>query len=224
MVNTDYKLLSYKKIPSTQTLAAEMIASGKAEDKTVIMAKAQTAGRGRMKRKWVSHQGNLYASFIYKVIKHCPTLSYSFAVAAAETLINLGVPAKIKWPNDLLVDGKKISGLLLEYCHNFLIVGIGINIKTSPTTKLYKTTKTNDYVKGLTPNKIIHDLIKNFEKWRKKDFSVVRTRWTQLAIDMNTPLNYRSKSATYCGLNEDGAMILKIGSKYELIYGDEVFT
>jgi BirA family biotin operon repressor/biotin-[acetyl-CoA-carboxylase] ligase len=223
-MGNNYNLISYDKIPSTQALAAEMIACGKADDRTVIMAAAQSAGRGRNARKWISHHGNLYASFIYKAPEKRPTLSYAFAVAAAETLLAFGVPVQIKWPNDLLADGKKISGLLLEYCRDFLIVGIGINIKTNPTVELYKTTKTDSYAKGLTPSKIINKLIKNFEKWRGVDFSIVRKRWMELSIDMNTPINYRNKSAVYYGLNENGAMVLRRGGKYELVYGDEVFV
>ena len=201
-----------------------MIADNAATDKTVIIAAAQTAGRGRSTRKWVSHHGNLYSSFIYKIDSHRPTLSYAFAVAAAETLLYFNIPVEIKWPNDLLAGGKKISGLLLEYCHNFLIVGIGINIKTCPSVELYKTAKTDDFVKGLTPIKVVNELIKNFEKWRHADFSSIRKRWMELSIDASTPLNYRGKPAQFCGMNEDGAIILRMGHKYELVYGDEVFT
>jgi BirA family biotin operon repressor/biotin-[acetyl-CoA-carboxylase] ligase len=224
MASTNYNLISYDKIPSTQTLAAEMIADGTASDKTVVMAAAQSAGRGRGRRRWVSHHGNLYASFIYKAGEKRPTLSYAFAVAAAETLLSFGIPVEIKWPNDLLAGGKKISGLLLEYCRDFLVVGIGINIKTNPSVDLYKTTKTDDFAKGLSPNKIINKLIRNFEKWRAADFSIVRKRWMELSIAPNTRINYRGRPAAYCGLNEDGAMILLRNGRYELIYGDEVFT
>jgi BirA family biotin operon repressor/biotin-[acetyl-CoA-carboxylase] ligase len=225
MANTNYNLLSFDKIPSTQIFAMQMIADGVAKDRTVIMAAAQSMGRGRGARKWVSHHGNLYASFIYKADNpRRPTLSYAFAVAAAETLLSFGVPVQIKWPNDLLADGKKISGLLLEYCRDFLVVGIGINIKTNPTVSTYETTKTDRFVNGLTPNKIANRLIKNFEKWRIADFTIVRERWMELSIDLNTIVNYRSKSAIYCGLNESGAMVLRVGEKYELVYGDEVFT
>jgi BirA family biotin operon repressor/biotin-[acetyl-CoA-carboxylase] ligase len=224
-MSANYNLISFDKIPSTQTMAAQMIADGAAKDKTVVMAAAQSMGRGRGRRKWVSHHGNLYASFIYRADKaRRPTLSYSYAVAAAETLLSMGVPVRIKWPNDLLADGRKISGLLLEYCRDFLIVGIGINITTKPTVDLYQTAKTDDYVKGLTPNKIVSRLIKGFDKWRGVDFATVRERWIELAIDLDTAVSYHNKTATYCGLNEDGAMILRIGGRYELVYGDEVFT
>jgi BirA family biotin operon repressor/biotin-[acetyl-CoA-carboxylase] ligase len=220
----NYNLVSYDKIPSTQTAALEMIASGGAADKTVIMAAAQSAGHGRNSRKWVSHHGNLYASFIYKISEKRPTLSYAFAVAAAETLLSLGVPVRIKWPNDLLADGKKISGLLLEYCRDFLVVGIGINIRTSPTLENYKAAKTDDYAKGLTPNAVINKLITSFEKWRSVEFPTVRKRWMELSIDMNSNVSYRDKSAVFCGLSEDGAMVLRKGERYELVYGDEAFA
>ena len=140
-----YKLISFDKITSTQDYAHDLIAENKATDKTVISALAQSAGRGRYKRNWVSHHGNLYVSFIYKTTERDPKLSYAVAVAIAETLISFGISPQIKWPNDVLIDGKKISGILIEYARNFVIVGIGINIKTCPTVKEYQTTKVKNY-------------------------------------------------------------------------------
>lgn len=224
MGNTNYNLLSYDRIPSTQTHALQMIADGIATDKTIVMAAAQSAGRGRGARRWISHHGNLYASFIYVAKERQPTLSYAFAVAAAETLLYFNIPVQIKWPNDLLANGRKISGILLEYCREFLVIGIGINIKTNPSVDLYKTAKTDSWAKGLLPETIMTELIKNFEKWRRTDFSIVRKRWLELSIDFNSPINYKGKPAIYCGLNETGAMVLRRGNKYELVYGDEIFT
>ena len=114
-----YKLISFDKISSTQDYAHDLIAQKTATDKTVITALAQSAGRGRYRRTWVSHHGNLYASFIYKITERDPRLSYAVAVAIAETLISFGLNPQIKWPNDVLIDGKKISGVLIEYSQNF---------------------------------------------------------------------------------------------------------
>jgi len=225
MADTNYNLLSFGKIPSTQTLAMQMIADGTAADKMAIMAEAQSAGRGRGKsRAWVSHHGNLYISFIYKAREKNPLLSYAFAVGAAETLLAFGIPARIKWPNDLLADGKKISGMLLEYAGGFLVIGYGLNIKTNPTVAEYKTTKTDNYAPGLTPMRVAAALMKNFDIWRAMDFGTVRRRWMELAVADGAPLKYRGKKAEYCGLNSDGALVLRIGGKYELVYGEEVFT
>ena len=216
-----YKLISFDKIPSTQDYAHDLIADGNASDKTVVTALAQSAGRGRYRRTWVSHHGNLYASFIYKIYERDPKLSYAVAVAIAETLISFGLNPQIKWPNDVLIDGKKISGVLIEYSRNFVIVGIGINIKTCPTGKEYKTTKISEYADG-DVNEVLSVLIKKLDKWRATDFVYVRERWMELAMCINKMIKYQGKDAELIGLNEDGALVLRFGSRYVLTYGDEI--
>lgn len=216
-----YKLISFDKITSTQDYAHDLIAENKATDKTVISALAQSAGRGRYKRNWVSHHGNLYASFIYKTTERDPKLSYAVAVAIAETLISFGISPQIKWPNDVLIDGKKISGILIEYARNFVIVGIGINIKTCPTVKEYQTTKVKNYADASVED-VLSVLIKKLDKWRRANFAVVRERWMELAICINKMVKYQGKEAELIGLNEDGALVLRFGTRYVLTYGDEI--
>jgi len=216
-----YKLISFDKIPSTQDYAHDLIAQRKASDKTVITALAQSAGRGRYKRNWVSHHGNLYASFIYKVVERDPRLSYAVAVAIAETLIHFGMQPQIKWPNDVLIDGKKISGVLIEYAQNFVIVGIGINIKTCPTVKEYQTTKIKNYT-DVPLEEVLSVLMKKLDKWRNANFCAVRERWMELAICINKTIRYQGKSAELIGINEDGALVLRFETRYVLTYGDEI--
>ena len=218
----NYKLLSFDKISSTQDYAHDLIAHGDAQNKTIIKALAQSAGRGRYRRTWVSHHGNLYASFIYKSPERDPKLSYAVAVAIAETLIALGLKPEIKWPNDVLIKGKKISGVLIEYSQNFVIIGVGINIKTCPTVKEYKTTKINNFVKDTDINDVLGILIKELDKWRRVNFLVVRERWMDLAIAINKIIQYHGKPVELIGLNEDGALVLRDGSRYILTYGDEI--
>jgi len=220
----NYKLFSFDKVSSTQTVAAELVASNRATDRTVILAAAQSAGRGRYHREWVSHHGNLYASFIYEIASRDPTLSYTIAVAVAETMMSFGIDARIKWPNDIMVDGKKISGTLIEYSRNFVIVGIGINIKTNPTLHDvgYKTARMDDYHSGLTVNEVMSVLINNIDDWMRRDFAMVRARWTELATAIGTEISYQGKSATFCGINETGAAILRCGSEYKFVFGNEI--
>lgn len=222
MANTNYKLHSFDKIPSTQTYAHELIASGRAADKTIILADAQSAGRGRYRRQWVSHHGNLYVSFIYKMTERDPRLSYAVAVAVAETLIAFGGRPEIKWPNDTLIEGKKISGILIEYAKNFVIIGIGINIKTNPTVRDYKTTKVEDFAPNATRDEILAELTLRLDKWRGKDFLQVRDRWTAWAANLNKTITYRGHPAILCGLNDDGALVLRRGKEYVMAYGDEI--
>ena len=217
----NYKLLSFDKISSTQTYALNMVATGQARDHTVIMAEAQSAGRGRYRRTWISHHGNLYASFIYDAEERDPRLSYMIAVAIAETLIHFGMHPKIKWPNDILIDEKKVSGTLTEYAGRFVIIGIGINIKSNPTVDKYQTTKTDNYVK-VDKSDILNKLIKNLDKWRNTDFPLVRARWMDLATGLNKIVKYRGEDVELIGINENGALVLRDGSRYLMAYGDEI--
>ena len=216
-----YKLISLDKIPSTQDWAHDLIAQKQANDRTVIVATSQTAGRGRYRRKWVSHTGNLYASFIYKISERNPQLSYAIGVAVAETLIKFGLNPKIKWPNDIMIDGKKISGILIEYAQNFVIVGIGVNIKTCPTVKEYHTTKINNFIK-VDVKDVLNVLIKKIDSMRSADFNEVRNRWTELALGINEKIKYHGQEMELIGLNVNGALILRHGSEYLLTYGDEI--
>lgn len=198
-----------------------MVATGDARDHTVIMAEAQSAGRGRYKRTWVSHHGNLYVSFIYDSEERDPRLSYMIAVAIAETLISFGIKPRIKWPNDILIDGKKVSGTLTEYAGRFVIIGIGINIKSNPTVENYETTKLDNYVK-VDKSDLLNKLMKNLDKWRRTDFPLVRARWMDLATGLNKTVKYRGETAELIGINENGALLLRNGSRYMLTYGDEI--
>ena len=217
----NYKLISFDKIPSTQTYALEMVASGAARDHTVIMAMAQSAGRGRYRRTWVSHHGNLYVSFIYNADERDPRLSYVVAVAVAETLISFGIHPKIKWPNDILIDGKKVCGILIEYAGRFVIVGIGINIKSNPTVAAYQTTKLDNYA-TVEKTELLNRLMKNLDRWRCMPFVNVRARWMDLAAGLNRTAKYRGEEMELIGINENGALILRNDTRYMLAYGDEI--
>ena len=217
----NYKLISFDKIPSTQDYAHELVSSGRATDYTAILAVAQSAGRGRYKRTWVSHHGNVYVSFIFKSPERDARLSYAVAVAVAETVASFGVHPTIKWPNDILIDGKKVAGILIEYSADFVIVGIGINVNSNPTVDRYKTTKLDNYSE-IPMNELLNRLMRNIDKWRKTDFRSVRNRWTELAACINKPVKYRGEIAQLVGINENGALVLRSGSQYLLVYGDEI--
>ncbi len=216
-----YKVLSFDKIPSTQTCAHELIARGDAVDHVAIVADAQSAGRGRYRRTWVSHHGNLYVSFIFDCEERDPRLSYSVAVAIAESIASFGMRPTIKWPNDILIDGMKISGTLIEYSGRFVIVGIGINIKSNPTVENYKTTKMENYV-NVTRNDLLQVLMRKLDKWMHADFQMVRSRWMDFAAGLNENVKYQGMPAQLIEINECGALVLRRGTEYLLVYGDEI--
>ena len=216
-----YKVFSFDKIPSTQDMAHELIADGPATNRTAVVALAQSAGRGRYRRKWVSHHGNLYVSFIYDCDTRDGRLSYATAVAVAETLISYDINPTIKWPNDILIDNKKVAGILIEYSGPYVIVGIGININTNPTVAEYKTTHLANYT-DVSANDLMARLMRNLDKWRRCDFSAVRARWMQLVEHLNRDVLYHGAPAELIGINENGALILRRDTRYLLVYGDEI--
>ena len=216
-----YKVLSFDKISSTPTYEHDMIANGKASDHMVIVAAAQFAGRGRYRRKWVSHHGNVYASFIFNSPERDPRLSYAIAVAVAETIISYGISPQIKWPNDILINNAKISGVLIEYAGQYVIVGIGINVHTNPTVPEYKTTRLDEYV-NVDLTDVISRLAKNIDRFMKSDFDSVRRRWMELAAGLNKLVKYRGEMVELIGVNDNGALVVRCGPEYLLVHGDEI--
>ncbi len=202
-------------------MALDMIARGDIGARSVVVAAAQSAGRGRFRRKWVSHHGNLYASFVFLSPERDARLSYMVAVAVAETIQSFGITPQIKWPNDILIDGKKVAGILIEYAGPMVVVGIGINIKTNPTVDEYKTTKMELYA-NVSMSELMARLMKNLDKWMGTDFITVRARWMSLAIGLNRTVLYQNQSVELVGINDMGALVLRRGTGYLLAYGDEI--
>lgn len=129
----------FESTPSTNTWAMQNAASFDREGITIVTADEQSAGRGRLDRKWVSPAGvNLYMTFCLFLnegevnISNIPQI---LALAAAEVIQEIGVDARLKWPNDLVVKGKKIGGILCETKPleemRFIAIGIGLNINMS---------------------------------------------------------------------------------------------
>lgn len=216
-----YKVLSFDKISSTQTYAHDMIAAGRATDHTIICAAAQYAGRGRYRRKWVSHHGNLYASFIFGCIERDSRLAYAVAVAIVDTLASYKITAQIKWPNDILIDGKKVSGVLIEYAGRFVIVGIGINVHSNPTVAEYQITKLDKYA-DVELSDLLSRLSKNLDKWMNSEFDSVRRAWMNYAAGLNALVKYRGEMVELVGINDNGALVVRRASEYFLVHGDEI--
>lgn len=130
------KILRYQTIDSTNQEARRLIAKGSGEEGTVLVAATQTKGEGKLGSVWHSPVGNLYFSCIIKPHKNPQQLApFTFLAALAVYRVLTGYCLKgliIKWPNDVLVNGKKICGILTErLASGQLIVGIGLNVNTN---------------------------------------------------------------------------------------------
>ena len=110
---------------------------------------------------------------------------------------------------------------MIEYAGRFVIIGIGINIKSNPTVPGYKTTKLDNYAR-VEKSELLNKLMKNLDKWRQIDFPLIRARWMDLATGLNKIVKYRGDNVELIGINENGALVLRNGSRYMLAYGDEI--
>jgi len=170
------KKFNFKKVKSTNKTAIRLIRSG--IDSGIISADFQTKGKGQTGNKWISKKGNLFISIFFKVnsklsLKKITTINLSIL----KKIISNQIVGKIyiKLPNDILIYKKKVSGILQEimYKNNskYLIVGIGINVISSPNIRNYPTTYLNKYSKKkINKIRILNKIKLNFEKkYKNKD-------------------------------------------------------
>ena len=132
-LDAPFELEYHERIESTNGRARELAGDG--HENMVVLADAQTGGRGRLDREWASPSGGIWLSVLIRPTvpaTHAPLFTLAGAVATARAIRELGVDARIKWPNDVLVDGKKVAGILTEMEGeadriSWLVVGIGLN-------------------------------------------------------------------------------------------------
>jgi BirA family biotin operon repressor/biotin-[acetyl-CoA-carboxylase] ligase len=137
-LDAPYEVEVHDSIGSTNTRARELATQGR--ENVVVLADEQTGGRGRLDRDWSSPSGGIWMSLVLRPdvpAPHAPVYTLAAAVATARATREAGVDATIKWPNDVLVEGKKLSGILTEMEGeadriSWLVVGIGLNANVDP--------------------------------------------------------------------------------------------
>ena len=160
----------FKKIKSTNDQAIKMIKRGL--NKGIIITEEQIAGRGQHGNKWISLKGNLFMTIFFEINKKRKISEFTkFNLKIIKRVIQKYIKKKltIKYPNDILVNEKKICGILQEVIFfklkKLMIVGIGINVKKSPRINKYKTTFINEHtMKKIDKMSVIKNLQKIFEK------------------------------------------------------------
>ncbi len=162
-----FKIFKFKNVKSTNNSAIRLIKT-KRLDSGMVISENQKQGKGQYGKKWISLKGNIFVSFFFKL----ETLSVSIKQLTkincllVKKLLSSYYKKKIiyKKPNDLLIDKKKICGILQETIHKFnkkyLIVGIGINLKKNPNIKNYPTTNLNELINLEIPKKKIESKLK----------------------------------------------------------------
>lgn len=202
-----------------------------------LRAERQTAGRGRQGRAWVSPIGNFYGSTLVRLRPGDPvaaTLGFVAAVALADVVAQL-LPrgAMIKWPNDLLIGGAKLSGILLERADDAVVVGIGINLTHHPDLPDRPATSLAAHGVGVGAGAFAEMLADGFarllERWRHDGFAPIRQRWLDQAHPRGTALAVAQPDGMrldglFDGLDPDGALILRLASgERRVIHAADVF-
>lgn len=166
-----FKIFRYKKVESTNDSAIRIIKNSNI-DYGMIIADKQKSGRGQYGKKWISYNGNLFVSFFYKLDHLTVSLKQITKINCflVKKLLSIYYKKNIvfKKPNDLLINKKKISGILQEkiskFSNQYLIVGIGINLIKNPNLKNYATTNLSELLKRkISKNKIEKQIKKIFE-------------------------------------------------------------
>ena len=164
----EQKFLIYylDKVDSTNIKIKKISEQNSNEENIALLAHNQTNGKGRSNNYWISNFGDLTCSFLIKKkieVNKLGQINILISVSIIEALKKIfpNLIIKIKWPNDLYIGNKKIGGILLESqinknFVNYFIVGLGINIVTSPKIKKYETTKISDYIENIDLKKIFH--------------------------------------------------------------------
>jgi BirA family transcriptional regulator, biotin operon repressor / biotin---[acetyl-CoA-carboxylase] ligase len=238
-----YHLIARGDVGSTNDEARRLAAEG-AADGTVIWAKSQNAGRGRYGRAWSSPPGNLYVSLLLRPAASPATalqLGFVAAVALAEALDRRVAAAAlaVKWPNDLLLNGRKIAGMLLESATgnrgvlDWLILGMGINLASFPVgTAFPATSLANDGYPVPAPAEVLTDLCNSFAAWRARwaeaGFEPVRQAWLRRAYRRGEAIEIRLErercQGVFADLDASGALVLDpAGGPRRLVSFGEVF-
>jgi BirA family biotin operon repressor/biotin-[acetyl-CoA-carboxylase] ligase len=219
-------------LDSTNTYAARL-ARGGAPEGTVILADAQSGGKGRLGRGWISPPHvNLYCSVILRPpvsASIAPQLSLLAAIAVADTISQVcGLVPSIKWPNDVLVNRKKVCGILAEMqtaaeALRAIIVGIGVNLNAPLSAfpeELQDKAASLLLISGQPVNRsaftasLLTHLEKLYVLWLEEGFSALRSDWERYAADMigkriTIAVPEGSVVGTVLGLDTDGALLLQ---------------
>lgn len=220
------KIYHHESVGSTMDEAFALGLKG-AKDGTVVCAEGQTHGKGRMGRIWNSpKQKGIYFSAILRPEMHpvdVAKITFLCSVAVCEAIRDMcRVNAQIKWPNDILIENKKVSGILIELNADndsvkFVVVGIGVNVNTSLNslpdcaTSLKKETG-----KSVFRVELAREILRSLDKWylvlRKDGFGSIISRWKELSFTLGNMVRIKDSGYTVEGkaidIDEHGGLII----------------
>ena len=221
------KIIYYDTVDSTMDIAFNL-GTDKASEGTVVVSEGQSKGRGRMGRAWASPKGKgIYASIILRpnlAPAEAAKLTLLSGVALCEAIKNkTELDARIKWPNDIFIHGKKVAGILTELSAEmdrvkFVIVGIGINVNSkSDTLPEGATSLRSELKKQISRVEMTKEILQEMEKWyerlRIQGFSPIVKRWKDLSLTLNKRVKIIDPSGEIEGeaidIDKDGGLVIR---------------
>ncbi len=239
----------FEEIDSTQNFA-EQIALDKKENGTIIIAGKQTAGRGRLDRKWISPKGGMWFSLIVHPkfdVSTSTLVPIAGAVALAKSIkTTLDVDVSVKWPNDITLDGKKVAGMLVDASFqanniDYLILGIGINFdidskkigkRLSKSSNFYGVNSLRKKDDDTPPKMLLKEFLLQFEKTinqlNKGEKSKIVKEWTKKADKIGKRITINTSDGKISGMSQgidnDGALKLKTTKGMKKIFVGDVVS
>ncbi len=234
----------YENLPSTNGWLVDRVHDGVSPGHgAVVAARVQSAGRGRRGRAWQSAAGNLACSFLYArplPPDRVATLSLAAALGVADLLCDLGLDARTKWPNDVLVGGRKIAGILAEGVENVeerpeYVVGIGLNVNLGaaaleridrPATSVALETGARHDVPPLLDSLLVR-LARRLSQWEAGGFAALRADWMARCVWIGERVIVREGALDHEGVlegfGEGGQLVLRLqGDKREELWSGDL--
>jgi BirA family biotin operon repressor/biotin-[acetyl-CoA-carboxylase] ligase len=242
------EILFFDSVSSTNTVAMEMAANG-CKEGTIVMADSQTGGKGRLGRSWISPPGkNLYASIVLRPStppRDATALTLLSAVAVASAIRrSTPIAATIKWPNDIIADGRKIGGILTEIkadmdSINYAVVGIGVNVNLAASDmpdeiKNIATSIINLTGEPFSRTTLSYEVIREFDKWygllMTKGKQIITDEWLSMSSTIGKWVRVSTGKTILEGfaegIDDEGLLILKLpdGTYTKISAGDVTIT
>ncbi len=229
----NFTIHQFEELESTNSYAFAKAELREISDKEIISAQSQSSGKGRKDRNWDSPKGNLYFSLVLTpnlTIEKLPQLSF-IGILALKNAVEKSFPEiaksiSLKWPNDLLIDKKKVSGILLEskisnQNPEFVILGIGINLISNPENVIFKATNLKNYRIEISPEEMLKKFLDEFdslyENYLNFGFRNIQKLWIKSAYKLNEEISIKLDEEKITGifenLDEEGNLLLKTDQK-----------
>lgn len=226
------KLVKLDECVSTNDELKKLAKDG-AASMTIVTSKKQSAGRGRNNREWESQEGNLYLSILLRGLNpntaHQLTLIAALAIVETVESYLLDDEVQLKWPNDVLVDGKKIAGVLCESEFSgdkleYVIVGVGINVENAPDyATSFKDRGSQQNISDVR-DLFIEAFQEYMELWLTEGYERIGNLWMQYAayLDQEISVNNGEFKGIFKGLGTNGEMLLEVDGNEKIISFGEI--